>query len=157
MKKTDETDSVKVALNRAMALCAGREYCREDIHVKLISWGLDESKAARILDILVKENFINEARYASAFARDKFRYFKWGKLKIAAHLGSKKINQESINSALKLLDEDEYRKEVRNILIARRRTIRAKSKFDLKGKLMRFGLSRGYESNLLYDIINDLE
>jgi regulatory protein len=157
VKKEDKNEQIKAALKKAMELCAGREYCREDIRIKLNSWGLDDREAASVISTLIRDNFINEARYASAFVRDKFRYNKWGKLKIAAHLGSKKVDEGSIRSALESLDEDQYRQTVKDILFEHRRTIKAKNQFDLKGKLMRFGQSRGYESNLLYDIINNMD
>ena len=152
-----ENLNIKTALNKAMALCARRELCSEDIRIKLNSWGLNETDASKVIGILIRENFINENRYANAFVKDKFRYNKWGRVKIAAHLSAKKIGAEAIRSALESVGEDQYRQTVRDILSAHRKSIKAKNQYDLKGKLMRFGLSRGYESNLLYDILNENE
>jgi len=151
-----ENSLVKTALNKAMALCASREYCSGDIRAKLDSWGLNDSEVNSVISTLIKEDFINDKRYAEAFVRDKYHHNKWGKVKIAAHLKAKKITSGQISSALALLDDDQYRQMVRDTLDSHRKFVKAKNQYDLKGKLLRFGLSKGFESNILYDILNDL-
>jgi regulatory protein len=146
----------KTSLSKAMAICSKREYCTEDIRSKLLSWGLREPESEKILARLLNENFIDESRYAEAFVRDRFRYNKWGKVKISAHLKAKRIQPDKINSALNSIDNDTYKNTVKEIIQSHRKNIKAKNQYDLKGKLLRFGLSRGYESELLYEIINDL-
>lgn len=142
-------------LSKAMALCSKREYCTDDIRNKLRSWGAVETDSEKIISTLIRENFLNETRYASAFVRDKFTYNKWGKVKIAAHLRAKQITPGIITSALNLIDNDLYMRTMKEIISSHRRHMKAKNQFDLKGKLLRFGLSKGFESNLLYDILND--
>ena len=144
-------------LSKAMALCSQREYCRDDIRTKLRSWGAGETDMEKILSALVRENFLNETRYASAFVRDKFNYNKWRKVKIAAHLRAKQIAPGIITSALNLIDDELYMRNMKEIITAHRRHVKAKNHFDLKGKLLRFGLSKGFESNQLYDLLNDLD
>jgi len=147
----------KSALSRAMTLCSQREYCTGDIRSKLNSWGTGDEDCERIITALIKENFINESRYAGAFVNDKFRNNKWGRVKIAAHLGIKKIPPEIIKSALDSIDNDLYNKTIREVVLSHRRSVKAKNRYDLKGKLLRYGLSKGFESNLLYDLLNDIE
>jgi regulatory protein len=150
-----ENNIINIALNKAMALCASREYCSEDIRVKLDSWGIKNPDADNIVSKLIRENFINDKRYAEAFVKDKYHHNKWGKVKITAQLRAKRIGAEYIESALATLDEDKYRQTIRDILASHRKFIKAKNQFDLKGKLLRFGLSKGFESHLLYDILNE--
>ena len=152
----NESEKYKNILSKAMTLCSKREYCREDIHVKLLSWGVNEKVCDKILNTLEKENFINETRYCEAFTKDKFRYNKWGKIKIAAHLNVKKIPSEKIHKALALIDNELYINTLKNLLAVQKKHITAKNQYDLKGKLLRYGLSKGFESNLLYDILNDM-
>jgi regulatory protein len=147
----------KTALNKAMAQCSRREYCIRDIEVKLNEWGLNESDCQKITGILIKENFLNEERYASAFARDKFKYNKWGRIKITAHLRAKNIPAEKIKNALDTIDNDLYKKSLNDIISSHRKTIKAKNQYDLNAKLLRYGASKGFESSLLYDILNDIE
>jgi len=155
--KKSEKDTIKTALGKAMGLCAKSEQCSSDILSKLESWGLDSSEATSVINILVRENFINDQRYADSFVRDKYRHNKWGKVKIAAHLRSKNIEPEVIVTSLSLLDDDQYRQMITDTLNSHRKFIKAKNQYDLKGKLLRFGLSKGFESQILYDILNDLD
>jgi regulatory protein len=152
-----ENNLTNTALKKAMSLCARREYCSEDIRVKLDSWGINNPDADNIISRLIRENFINDKRYAEAFVKDKYHHNKWGKVKIASQLRAKRIASEVIDSALAIVDEDLYRQTIKNILASHRKFIKAKNQFDLKGKLLRFGLSKGFESHILYDILNDLE
>jgi len=145
------------ALTRAMAQCSRREYCIYEIRNKLLLWGLEDSDSEKIITILVKENFINETRYAKAFVKDKFRYNRWGKVKTSALLKSKYIPADLINSALESIDSETYTKSLRDLIEGHKRSVKAKNQYDLKAKLMRYGLSKGYESSLLYDILNNLE
>jgi regulatory protein len=146
----------KVSLSKAMALCSRREYCPEDIRLKVQSWGLGENDTGRVIEILIKENFLNENRYTEAFVKDKFNYNKWGKVKIAAHLKMKKIPSGIIRSALDCIDDEIYRKTLNDLIVSHRRSVKAKNQYDLKGKLLRYGLSKGFESELLYNIISSI-
>jgi regulatory protein len=153
----DENPLYKTALNKAMEQCAHREYCCEDIRNKLAAWGVSNSDSERIIDVLIRENFINETRYAAAYVKDKFRYNKWGKLKIRANLKFKKIPSGIIAEALDSIDKETYMNTLTDLIKVHRKTVRAKNKYDLKARLLRYGLAKGFESSLLYDILNDLE
>jgi regulatory protein len=152
-----ENPLYKTALNKAMSQCSHREYCCEDIRNKLISWGVGNADSEKIIDVLLRENFINEARYAKAFVKDKFNYNKWGKIKIASNLRIKKIPSDIIRAALDSINNDAYTKSLSDLITVHRKSVKAKNKYDLKAKLLRYGLSKGFESSLLYDILNDLE
>ena len=147
----------KTALAKAMQICSRRELCQNDVATKLESWGAATLDVHKILDILLKENFINEERYAKAFVNDKFSYNKWGKIKIASHLKAKRIPQATITLALDSIDDTQYVGTIEAILKSHKKTIKAKNDYELKAKLLRFGLSRGFESSLLYEIIGDSE
>jgi len=145
------------AQTKAMALCSRREYCSEDIRGKLLLWGVRDDDTEKIISILVMENFLNEIRYATAFVKDKFNYNKWGKIKIEVHLKAKKIPGDIIKKAFDTIDNDLYIKTLNDLISAHRRFVKAKNQYDLKAKLLRYGLSKGFESNLLYDILNDMK
>jgi regulatory protein len=144
-----------VALNKAMTLCSRQELCSEDVRNKLLIWGVVKDDIEKIISILIKENFISESRYATAFVRDKFNYNKWGKIKIAAHLRAKKLSPDIIRNALGLIDNEQYTKILRGLINDHRRSVKAKNQYDLKAKLLRYGLSKGFESSLLYDMLNE--
>ncbi|MCJ7446859.1 MAG: RecX family transcriptional regulator [Bacteroidales bacterium] len=152
-----ENELIKASLSKTMALCSRREYCADDIRTRLKSWGISDNGSEKIINILYKENFINDIRYSKAFVKDKFIYNKWGKVKIAAHLKIKKIPPDIIKTALDSIDNEDYIKILKEILSDHRRFIKARSQYDLKGKLLRYGLSKGFESDLLYGLLNETE
>lgn len=147
----------KSGLSKAMAICSKSEHCISDIREKLYAWGLNQSDSDRIIKELLKENFLNEERYAAAFVKDKFRYNRWGKMKISAHLKHKKLPTEIITSALGLIDYDEYRKVLTELISSHEKSVKAKTGYELKAKLFRYGISKGFESNLMYEVLNSEE
>jgi regulatory protein len=152
-----DNDSFNTVLGKAMAACSRREHCKSEIETMAESWGAGESDIRKIIQVLTNENFINEERYASAFVRDKFTYNKWGKLKISMHLKSKRIPPELIRKALDSIDNDKYLKMISDLITSHRKHVKAKNNYELKSKLLRFGLSKGFESHLLYDILGEME
>jgi regulatory protein len=148
-------ENFKSVLSKAMSLCATREYCTDDISNKLESWGIKSPDTEKILSILTAEKFLDDRRYAEAFVKDRYRHNKWGRIKIAAQLRIKRIPHDIIISAMETIEEDDYRQTLREILSSHKRFIKAKNQYDLKGKLMRYGLSKGFESNILYDLLNE--
>jgi regulatory protein len=156
LKEERMTDNMlfNIALKKAMALCASREMCYSDIRQKLVLWGMKDEETIRILALLNKSKFIDEERYAIAFVKDKFRQNKWGRIKTATALRMKKIPDEIISRAMESIDEAEYIDLLKSIIAKQRRTVKAKNEYDLKGKLLRHCLSKGFESHLLYDLLN---
>jgi regulatory protein len=150
-----DKERYNLLLKKAMAHCAGKECCLSDIGQKLASWSADGEETKKILNYLVKEKFIDEERYANAFVKDKFRYNKWGRIKIGAALKQKKIPSVLISGAFEYIDDNAYREALETIISSHRRTVKAKNQYELKGKLLRYGLSKGFESNLLYEILNE--
>jgi regulatory protein len=152
-----ENTLFRISLKKAMALCASREHCSGEIRNKLVAWDVGTTDIDKIIGLLEDQNFINEERYSQAFVKDKFNYNKWGKVKIAAHLRAKNIPGEIIKTTLDSIDTELYRKTLEDLISRHRGSVKAKNKYDLKAKLLRYGLSKGFESNLLYDILNDIE
>ncbi len=143
-------DKLKV-LDRMRGLCSRREYCRSEILKKaLTALEGDSSAADEIVETLVNEKYIDDLRYASAFARDKASIAGWGETKIKFMLSSKGISKEVISAALEEIDADKASYKLRRII-----EVKAKSLKDdpqKKMKLIRFALGRGYS----YDDIKDL-
>lgn len=144
-------------LQRAMRACSEREYCISDISALLMRWGADSEEVREwIIERLVKEKFIDEHRYSRAFVLDHFRHSQWGRVKITMALKQKKIDPSAISSAMEAIGEEEYHGLLHKILNDQRRKIKSKSRIELKGKLLRHALGKGFESHLVYDAINTL-
>lgn len=141
MTEITETD----ALGRMQAYCASSEHCKSEVVEKLQRWGIAYDAVDRIVESLVQEKYIDEDRYCRAFVRDKYRFDKWGKMKIAQALQLKKISPYVYNLMLNEIDEDEYLGILRGLLESKRRSVRAATPFEQNGKLVRYALSRGFE------------
>lgn len=133
------------ALSRVAAYCSTSEHCRAEIVEKLQRWGMAYDAMDRILDRMEQEKYIDEERFCRAFIRDKYRFAKWGKVKIGQALQLKKISSMTFRPLLNEIDEEEYLSILRDLLASKRKSVRAENDFELNGKLMRFALSRGFE------------
>lgn len=144
-------------LQRAMRVCSGREYCISDISALIQRWGADDSETREwIIRKLIDEKFIDERRYSRAFVIDHFRHQHWGKVKITMGLRGKKLDPASIASGLEAIDDEEYLALLRKIIEEQKRKIKTRSRMELKGKLLRHALGKGFESNLVYDVIKEV-
>ncbi len=145
------------AYNKLASLCAGVESCKADLEEKLKRWEIQADMRQRILNRLEKERFIDEERFANAFVRDKFRFSKWGKLKISQALYHKKISSEAIAQSLGLINDEEYLEVLNNVIASKRKNIKAKNDFEFNSKLIRFALSRGFEYVDIKQCIKDFD
>ena len=146
----------KEALSKAMRICSSQEKCKHDIRIKLKLWEVSERDIKEILDQLVKEKFIDEKRYASFYTNDKFKFNNWGKIKIRYSLKQKYIAEALINDALEKIDFEIYKEALRSILENKSRSIKSSNQFDKKAKLVRFAQGRGFEYELILEVIDKL-
>lgn len=93
--------------------------------------------------------FIDETRFSRCFVRDKFRYNQWGRIKIMQALRLKNIPDTYCREALAEIEEEEYLCVLRKLLQSKSRSVKAVSDYERNGKLIRFGLSRGFEMNAI--------
>ncbi len=149
------TIQAKKALEKARSICSQKEQCAHDILKKLERWGISGETSGKIISQLEKEKFIDHSRYCTFFVADKLRINKWGKKKIEYALRQKNIPSIQIETALEKIDTDEYIAILRNELRKKRRGLKAKNQFDLKGKLFRFAQSKGFENELIYSMIEE--
>ena len=131
------------------ALCAQAEHCQQEMHDKMRRWELDETAQNRIFARLVKERYIDDERYARAFVKDKIRYNKWGRRKVQQALWQKRIDSDIQQRVLDEIDEKEYLDVLRPLLKQKRKSIRATNDYELKQKLVRFALSRGFGFDII--------
>lgn len=147
-------DPQKVA-DRMRGLCSRREYCRQDIMKKVLAaLGGDADEAGRIMDRLVEEKYIDDLRYASAFARDKSSIAGWGATKIIYMLAVKGIDRETIAAALQEVDEGKASDRLEKLLSAKVRSL--KDDPQCRMKLLRFALGRGYQYDEAAEVIDRL-
>lgn len=131
------------------ALCARSEHCQWEMLEKMRRWELDDAAQTRVMARLVKERYVDDERYARAFVKDKVRYNKWGRRKVEQALWQKRIDDDIRERVLDEVDEEEYLNVLRPLLKQKRKSIKAENDYELKQKLVRFALGRGFT----YDII----
>lgn len=139
----------KEALNKAAAYCTASEHCLSEVSLKLLQWGVDLTMQERILEQLTNERFVDEERYCRFFVNDKFRFNKWGKIKIGQALYQKKISSAVSRKYLDEIDEKDYLKTLSSLLASKKRTIRGEDDYQINSKLIRFAASRGFEMSAI--------
>lgn len=144
------------ALSKAMKYCSKKEVCVFDVLMKLKSWNIEKQYYEQIISNLKKENFINEKRYASAFARDKFKFNKWGKNKIFYTLSKKQIPESYINEALNSIPEKDYFSTAEKLILAKIRKLKEDDDLLFKKKLISFMANKGYEIEIIKPILDKL-
>lgn len=147
--------SFEQALHRAAALCSKSECCVSDIEEKLCRWGVDKADSQRVVDMLVDGKYIDESRYASAYAGDKFRFSRWGRVKIRAMLRMKHISDTDIESALDRIAPDEYSRILGEVIAAKRRETAGGNSYEARAKVIRFALQRGFEMQEIAKFVSD--
>ncbi|MBE9467548.1 MAG: RecX family transcriptional regulator [Bacteroidetes bacterium] len=146
--------SEEKALKKASLICSKQEKCKFDIKKKLIDWEQKSDSINRIINSLEKDKFIDEKRYSSFYVRDKFRFNKWGKIKIRFTLRQKSIPEKYIYAALNEIDNKEYIKTLEKEIQKKQKLIKYENDYELKNKLLRFAESRGFEKDLIFKTID---
>lgn len=135
----------KEALYKIAAFCSTAEHCLSEVKAKLTAWEISPEQQENIIGYLIKEQYINEERYARFYVNDKFRFNKWGKNKIKQSLQLKGISPEITKKALDFIPTDEYMDILHQLLNAKSKSIKARNDYERNGKLIRFAIGRGYE------------
>ncbi|MGL2992755.1 regulatory protein RecX [Flavobacterium sp. TSSA_36] len=149
--------TLKEAQQKIEHFCAYQERCHEEVYTKLRSMHLDSHEIDQLIVHLIEHNFLNEARFACSFARGKHRIKHWGKIRITNELKMRHINTTLITLALKEISPEEYL-ETFNALAERNwQTITEKNALKKRKKFCDYLLRRGFESNLIYEKVKELE
>ena len=136
------------------ALCAQAEHCQWEMVEKMRKWEIPEEAQARIMERLVKERYVDDERFARAFAKDKVRYNKWGRRKVEQALWQKHIDEDIRKNVLNEIDDEEYLSVLRPLLKQKRKSIKAQNDYELSQKLMRFALGRGFTFDIIKQCID---
>lgn len=144
-------------LNKAKKYCAYQERSQQEVRDKLYSLGLHKSDVEETLALLVTEDYVNEQRFAVAYAGGKFRIKKWGKIKIKQGLKQKKVSDYCIRYALNSISICDYRKCISEIISEKNARVTEKDMVKRKAKIARQVISRGFEPTLVWDLLNDAD
>lgn len=151
-----KTFTVKEITKKLEHYCVYRDRCHKEVETKLKEYRVIPEVRELILLSLMKDNFLNEERFAKSFARGKFRIKKWGKQRIVRELKFKDISDYNIKTALKEIDEQDYLATFDDLAEKRLKQITETDIYKKRKKLADYLLYRGWESNLVYTKINEL-
>jgi regulatory protein len=134
--------------------CAYQERCHAEVRDKLYSFGLHRKEVEEIISNLIQENYLNEERFAIQYAGGKFRIKNWGKNKIRQALKQKQVSDYCIKKALKEIDDTDYINAFEKLVEQKMKTLKSeKNIFIKKRKLQDFLLMKGYESDLVREVV----
>jgi regulatory protein len=144
------------AKSRILRYCVYQERCHQEVKEKLFSFGLSRTDTDDLMTDLITDGFLNEERFAKAFAGGKFRMRQWGRLKIIRELKSRGLTANCIKSGLKEIDDGDYRKSLTLLLEKKSSAVSGENSFVIKDKLSRFAIQKGYEPELVWIVLKDL-
>ncbi len=147
-KKKKSTPSE--ALAKIFRYCAYQERSHQEVRNRLFEYGLRTDEIEEILTKLITDGFLNEERFAKAFAGGKFRMKKWGKLKIENELASLGVSPRCIARGMTEIDQDDYEKALRDILRRKSESLDESNAFVLRDKIAKYAIGRGFEPELVW-------
>lgn len=143
------------ALEKARNWCAVQERCHSEVRSKLFDWGIREETAEQLISQLIAEGFLNEERFARAYARGKFRIKHWGRIKIVQGLKFRKISPYCIRKGLEEIEEEEYRQTLRGLFEKRCREVKERNPWTRKAKIFSYLAGKGYEPEQIRELLQE--
>ena len=142
------------ALQKLSALCARAEHSSGEMLKKMRRWQLSEDARERVLDRLIDEKFVDDERFARLFVREKIRFDRWGRRKIEQALYQKGVASDISRRVLDEVDDEAYVAELKKLIAAKRRSVQAESDYEMRAKLTKYALGRGFDYNVIRQCID---
>jgi regulatory protein len=141
--------SKEQALQKLKHYCAYQERCHSEVKEKLYNLGVWKKDHDEIIAALIENNYLNEERFAIAFAGGKFRVKQWGRVKIKYELKQKQVSEYSIKKALKQIDEEEYLAVLDKMAKEKYASLKNEQYLVRKKKTMDYLIAKGFEADLI--------
>ena len=156
---TFETKNIgtEKSFQKAKYYCAYQERSHAEVKKKLYGFGLYKNEVELLTSQLIEENYLNEERFAMAFAGGKFRIKHWGKTRIKYELKQRKVSDYSIKKSLAAIPDDDYEKKLQKLAEEKLEILKSeKNIFTKKSKLQNYLVAKGYEYNLVFEILKNI-
>jgi regulatory protein len=141
------------AFRKAASFCVYQERTKKEVRDRLTKWEITGDDAETIIAELIGQDYLNEARFATIFAGSKFRVQHWGKRRIRQELQQRGIGGDGLDQAMLAIETDDYRATLTDLLAKKRRTLHDDNPMTVKQKLVRYAMSKGYESSLIFSVL----
>lgn len=139
---------------RLAALCAQAEHCEYEMQEKMRRWEIADDAQARVMQRLITERYVDDERFARAFANDKVKYNKWGRRKVEQAMWLKHIAEDIRQRVLDSIDDEEYIAILRPLLQQKRRSVKVRNDYELRQKLIKFAIGRGFTMDIIKQCIS---
>ncbi len=153
MKKAITPDEAR---QKILRYCAYQERSHQEVKNKLYEFGLYSSDVNEIISFLITEGFLNEERFARAFAGGKFRMKSWGRIKIVRELEAKGLTQNCIKLGLKEIDEQDYKASLIRLLQKKNEQLKENNLFVRRDKIATHAIQKGFEPELVWSSVKEL-
>ena len=147
------TFTIKEAKLKAADYCAYQERTQQQVRDKLYDYGLYRDEVEEVIATLIVEGFINEERFAIAYAGGKFRMKKWGRVKILQGLNQHRLSAYCIQKAMESIDQEAYEDTLKQIIAKKQETEKETDLFKKKHKIARHAIGKGFEPALVWEVI----
>ena len=151
-----KTYTVKEALITLMKYCAYQDRCHKEVEEKLHKMNMIPEAQEQIIIQLMQDGFLNEERFTRSFVRGKFNFKNWGKQKIKMHLQQKSIPNHLIKIGMQEIKQEDYLDTLENLAVKKWKLLSNTKDAKTKQKLVQHLLYKGYESELVYEVVNGL-
>jgi regulatory protein len=141
--------------DKARKYCVYQERSQQELRDKLYEWGIHKRDVELTIAQMVEEGFMNEERFAIAYAGGKFRIKNWGRIKIKLALKQKKVSDYCIRKALNQIDDKDYQKTLQKIIASYSKKISEKNPLKKNYRIAHHAIGKGYEPELVWDLLNN--
>ena len=141
-------------IEKARYYCTYQERCHAEVRNKLYELGCNTSTVNEIMAQLIESNYLNEERFAKAYAGGKFRTKKWGRVKIKRELVARKISDYCISSAMREIDETDYWDCLTTLV---NKKLPENPSWEDEQKVIRWLMAKGYETDLILEAVKNKE
>jgi regulatory protein len=144
------------ALQKIKHYCAYQERCHQEVKEKLYQLGVWKNEQDQIMATLIEENYLNEERFAIAFAGGRFRIKHWGRVKIKYELKQKQVSEYCIKKALKQISEEDYQQLLQKLATEKYASLKGEQYLVRKKKTMDYLFQRGFEGELVSEALKSI-
>jgi regulatory protein len=155
MRPNKKTLTTEQALQKLRHYCGYQERCYSEVKEKLYGLGVFKNEHDSIITTLIEEGYLNEERFAIAFAGGKFRVKQWGRVKIKYELKQKQVSEYSIKKALQQIKENEYKGVLKKLADEKYAALKNEQHLVRKKKTIDYLLLRGFEMELVRGVMGE--
>ncbi len=156
MQKRSKNLTPSEARKKLYHYCAYQERSHQEVKGKLYELGMLSNDVEEIITHLITEGYLNEERFAKAFAGGKFRVKNWGRIKIIQGLEAKGLTKNCIKAGLKEIDDSDYLRTLEYLIKRKSDQIEEENLFVKRDKLSKYVINKGFEPDLAWQLVKEI-